>query len=146
MSTAGASDQPSAASAAASQPLLASDLVVETNGNQRARPTAEVLRNQPLLERAVTLQVNQINACISTLEAMRVNLNRMETALVLLETGVVEQSNRKTVVEAFEAPAKVAAGPVEQPLINQGAEQDNQVLEKPGAEVINQLPSHASVS
>ena len=97
MTTGGASDQPP----------LADDYVVEVNGNQRARPTADVFKNQPLLERAVALQTNRIKMCITALEAMRANLNRMKTALALLGTGVAERSNQRTVVEVSRAPTEV---------------------------------------
>ena len=107
------------------QPPSASSYVVEADGNQRARPTAEVLRNQPLLERAVDLQINQIRTCITTLEAMRSNLSRMETALVLLETGVVEHPNPGTVVEVIEAPTEDGEEAPGVRRINQSAEADD---------------------
>ena len=81
---------------ASMQPPLANDYVVEADGKRRAKPIADALGNQPLLECAVALQVNRIDKCIAALEAMRVNLNRMEFALVLLETGVVERPNRES--------------------------------------------------
>ena len=143
MAAGSASDQPRET---AVQPPLADDYVVEANGNQRARPTAEVLRNQPLLERAAALQINQISKCITILEAMRTNLNRMETALVLLETGVVEQLNRETLVEDLEVPTEVIDEKPEDELINQGTEQDNQILDKPDAGVSNLPPEPMSVT
>ena len=62
------------------QPPSANDYVVEADGNRRAEPITDALENQPLLECAVALQANRIEKCIAALEAMRVNLNRMEFA------------------------------------------------------------------
>ena len=143
MAAGSASDQPRET---AVQPPLADDYVVEANGNQRARPTAEMLRNQPLLERAAALQINQISKCITILEAMRANLDRMETASVLLETGVVEQLNRETWVEVLEVPTEVIDEKPEDESINHGTEQDNQVLDKPGTGVSNLPPELKSVT
>ena len=75
------------------------DLVIDVHGNQRTRTTAAMLYNREVLEQAVALQEDWINRCVATLEAMRMNINRMETALGIIYMGVATPTDVATAGE-----------------------------------------------
>ena len=110
------------------KPQDSANLVVEVNGNQWERPTAETFRSRLLLEQTVEEQINQMKTYASTLESMRANLNRLQAALVPLETDLSqEQPDAETVDEVHrlaidgedkqtvEEPAKAQSKTVEGP-------------------------------
>ena len=80
------------------QPRVTAIQPLPTDGDRRAEPATDVLKYQQLLERAADWQINQIRTCIVTVEAMRSNLSRMASELILLETSVVEQPNQEIAV------------------------------------------------
>ena len=105
-----ASSQPSS-----SQPPLPEDLIAGINGNQRAKPTADVLHNREVLKRAVAQQISLANQLVTDLEITRSNLNRLETALVLIYTGVVTPIDVSTAGEDHGATIKEESTESRQP-------------------------------
>ena len=66
-------------------PFEPSDYVVDMNGNQKRKISADVARHKPLMERIVEAQENQVRKCSAQLENMRINLVQSRVALSALD-------------------------------------------------------------